>query len=66
MRRRESARLVGRAGPAWCVDILTLMPSQTPANAEGARRGEVRHLADHRRLRRQRSTASVIKRDSSS
>jgi hypothetical protein len=66
MRRRESARLVGRAAPARSVDILTLMPAQTPANAEGARRGEVRHLSDHRRLRRQRSTASIIKQDSSS
>jgi hypothetical protein len=65
MRRRESARLVGRAALARSVDILTLMPAQTPANAEGARRGEVRHLSD-RRLRRQRSTASIIKQDSSS
>jgi hypothetical protein len=53
MHRRESTLLVGRAGPALSVDILTLMPPLAPETRKARDEVKVRHLPDHRRMRRQ-------------
>jgi len=53
MHGRESTLLVGRAGPALSVDILTLMPPLAPETRKARDEVKVHHLPDHRRLRRQ-------------